>query len=403
LWSSLGALGAVAALLLLFVYVFGHAQGTAGIAQATATIGANPTATFGKPIVTPRPTVTPSGPFTQVVSTRQAWGANAAIQSFLTQIDTTHLFWANGISPDGKSLLGYEYAISGGSPDQSVPAQAGLLDTANQHVTAIGVSQSPFYPPGCCGDDGRFLLATDSTAPGATCGLCHTRYWSYDTQTGTLWKVAVGTDFQMIQRVYLDHGLLMMWTGEGIEVADLAARRIAPLAGADPNVVLRFYRWPYVLYTQPLGSSRSETTVRDLTTGVATPLPQVDALNGQPFLVGDTLFVTTLTQDEQVTTLYEMDHFLSSGAQPRQIGRYLGNIDVLAANDRLVALSGAIYDRLEGVFVSDGPVSGQGEPAGALAGTYLATFNLKGGSPGGATPQEVTIYNTAALPQLITP
>src|SRR5262249_19850514 len=130
LWSSLGAPGAVAGLLLLFVYVFGPVQGTAGGSQATATQGANPPSAFGKPIVTPRPTVTPSGPFTQVVSTRQAWGANAAIQSFLTQIDTTHLFWANGISPDGKSLLGYEYAISGGGPDQSVPAQAGLLDTA---------------------------------------------------------------------------------------------------------------------------------------------------------------------------------------------------------------------------------------------------------------------------------
>src|SRR5262249_61912419 len=140
------------------------------------------------------------------------------------------------------------------------------------------------------------------------------------------------------------------------------------------NADLQFYRWPYVLYSQPAGGNQAQTLARDLTTGVATPLPQVDALNGQPFLVGDTLFVTTLTQDEQVTTLYEMDHFLSSGAQLRQIGRYLGNMDVLAANDRLVVLSGAIYDRLEGVFVSDGPVSGQGEPVGTLAGTYLATF-----------------------------
>jgi hypothetical protein len=403
LWSGLGALGAVAALLLVFVYVFGHAQGTTGGLQPTATTGANATATFGKPIVTPRPTVTPSGPFTQVASMQQAWGAHAATQSFMTQVDSTHLFWATSITPDGKSLLGYEYAISGGSPDQSVAAQAGLLDTANQHFTAIGVSQTPFYPPGCCSDDGRFLLATDSTGPGATCGLCHTRYWSYDTQTGTLWKVAVGTDFQVIQRVYLDHGLLMMWTGEGIEVADLAARRITPLAGVPASADLQFYRWPYVLYTQPAGGNQAQTLARDLTTGVTTPLPQADAINGQPFLVGDTLFVTTLTEDEQVTTLYEMDHFLSSGAQPRQIGRYLGNMDVLAANDRLVVLSGAIYDRLEGVFVSYGTASSQGAPFGSLAGTYLATFNLKGGTPGGATPQLVTIYDTSKLPQLITP
>jgi hypothetical protein len=391
--------------LLLFVYVFGHAQGTTGGPQPTATTGANPTATFGKPIVTPRATVAPSGPFTRVVSMQQAWGAQAAVRSFMTQVDNTHLFWATGISPDGKSLLGYEYAISGGEPDMSVPAQAGLLDTANLHLTAIGVSQSPGYPPGCCDDDGRFLLATDSTAPGATCGLCHQRYWSYDTQTGTLWKVAVGTDFQMIQQVYLDHGLLVLGTGDGIEVADLAARHIAPLAGVPAAVDLLFYRWPYVLYTQPSGTSGpgALVSVFDLTTNTARALPQVDALNGQLFLVGDTLFATTLTQDEQVTTLYEMDHFLSSDAQSRELGRYLGDIYITGANDRLVVFSGAIYDLLKGVFVSYGTASSQNLPpggrAGALAGTYLATFNLKGGTPVGASPQLVTIYNTATLPQ----
>ncbi len=41
--------------------------------------------------------------------------------------------------------------------------------------------------------------------------------------------------------------------------------------------------------------------------------------------------------------------------------------------------------------------------AQALAGTTLAVFTLNGGTPGGATPQEVTIYDTTRLPEQIIP
>jgi hypothetical protein len=409
LWAGLGALGSVAAVVLLFIYVFSMVQSGLGSGpQPTANVkpvpSLNPTPTLGKRVVTPPPTVMPSGMFTLVATVQIAWGTNAVKQSLTTRVDATHIFWVSNISPDGRSLLGYEYAVAGGSPDPGVPAQAGVFDLASRRVTTIGVSGTVGYPPGCCMDDGRFLVATDSTQPGATCGICHVRYWSYDTQTGTLWQVAVGGQYQGIDTAYLDHGLLVLGTGgEGIEVADLAARHITPLAGVPPDVNLLAYRWPYVVYVQPLGSSRSETMARDLTTGVVTPLPQVDALSGAMILTGDILFISVLSEDNQVTTLYEMDHFLSSGAQPRQLGRYLGAAGVTAANDRLVSLGTVLYDRLEGLFVSLGPDSGQGGPGAALAANHLATFQVRGGTPGGDVPQQVAIFDTTQLPELIIP
>jgi hypothetical protein len=409
LWAGLGALGSVAAVVLLFVYVFSMWQGGLGSGpQPTASVkpipSPNPTPTLGKRAVTPPPTVTPSGMFTLVATVQIAWGTNAVKQSLTMRVDATHIFWASNISPDGQSLLGYEYAVAGGSPDLSVPAQAGVFDLASRRVTTIGVSGSVGYPPGCCIDDGRYLIATDSTQPGATCGLCHTRYWSYDMQTGALWQVAVGAQYQLINTAYLDHGLLVFGSGDGIEVADLAARRIAPVAGAPSDATLLHYSWPYVVYSEQTGASQPPVSVRDLSTGAVTTLPQqVAALSGSMALRGDTLFISVMSEDNQVTTLYEVDHFLSSGAQPRQLGRYLGVASVTSANDRLVSLGTVLYDRLEGLFVSLGPDSGQGGPGAALAASNLATFEVTDGTPGGDVPQQVTIFDTTQLPELIIP
>jgi hypothetical protein len=83
------------------------------------------------------------------------------------------------------------------------------------------------------------------------------------------------------------------------------------------------------------------------------------------------------------------------------LGRYLGFANEVAANDRVVVLDGVIYDRLEGVFVSEGPDAGQGGASAVLAGTTLAKFQPGDVMLGGVAPQQVSIYDTATLPDLV--
>lgn len=398
-WGGLGALAAVAAVVLLFVYVFGGIAGH----PTTPLNGKTPVASTSSTRV-PSPVAT--APLAPVVSTAAAWGTQAETK-VSGVLDATHYFNASGITPDGKYLLGYEVTLtSGGAIDQAVPAQAGLMNIATGRVTAMGVTANALYPTSCCITDGRFVLIAQDTAPGTTCGLCHLTYWSYDMTTGQKYQVARGTDYQVISHVYLSNGLLIMWTGDGAKVADLAARTTTTLAVIPASAQPEAFAWPYLLYSGPTGNSASlQLHLRDMSTGKDVALPQVDALNTSPAstsvsfaLAGDTLFIATAPSDgattnnsaTAATTLYELDAAAQPGAQPRALARYNDALYVLSANSRLVIFASLAWDRAEHRFVR---LASSSVPA--LSGDYLAIFEQGAAQ---TAPPTVIMFDTATLP-----
>lgn len=409
-WRGLGALGSVAAVLLIAIYLLaagpGHFFNLLGGGTPTARSTAAPTTT-----VTATPTLS------QVVSVTRAWGPHAASASFTTRVDATHIFVAQSITADGRTLLGDEITTSGASVGESMPAQAGMYDPATQRFTPIGVSGTSLYPPYCCDTDGRFLIAEDSAAPGATCGVCNERIWSYDLTTpNTLWKVAQGITYGGLLGANLSHGILLLSTqGNGIQEVNLATHVITPLRGvsSDPSQsVVSAFDWPYVVYGSYVGTG-TNLRLRNLATGQDMPLPAIDALyastndSGSILISGDTLFAAVAAVDPNTgmalyTTLYEMDAITSPNARPQAIAVFKGDLSSnpdggarlpIGVNSRLVVFQGAAWDRAERRFVNIGAAFY------GLAGNYLiATTTSLGIRPLNTTPPTVTIYDTSTLP-----
>ena len=110
------------------------------------------------------------------------------------------------------------------------------MNIATRRFTSIGISDSPDYS--------FWLLYSRWAFPayGTRYG-CRVRraasatkfYWSYDMDTGQKYRIASGTDFQMVEDTYLSHGLLVMGTGDGVKVADLATHSIAAIPGLDAS------------------------------------------------------------------------------------------------------------------------------------------------------------------------
>ncbi len=394
-WASarvLAPIAAVAAVLLLFVYVLGMGagwrRGPAGSPTATMSKAPSPTwtATAG-----PTPTVPPLSPSASIL---QAWGPNATQATAITQLDATHVFVARGLTPDGRTLLGYAYTLtSAGAVADTVQAQAGLLDMRTKAFTAIGLATSPQYPPYMFQSDGRYVVAADSNQPGATGGVVHIRLWAYDMLTRQIRVVAVGAQYQAITGAFLSNGLLVMETGMGIQVADLHTRTITPLPENTTQMLVMAYTWPYMVDGSP--------QVHDLATGQVVALPQPPGVNGSASwgmgITGDTLFYSEATSS--MTTLYELDHMLAHGSQWRLVGTFGGDLGgIVGANARVVALSGAVWDRAEKQFVMTGisATSGQGYGVALPYGDYLALFRPYGK---GLTPgvQQATVYDTARL------
>lgn len=391
----LAPVAVVAAVLLLFVYVLSMGLGAhrGPVATATATLPRKPSPSVTL-TVGPTATLPPLSPSATI---QQAWGPNATQATLTTRLDATHVFVAQGLTPDGTRLLGYEYTLtSSGTVADTVPAQAGLLGMATKAFTAIGLATSPEYPPVIFQSDGRYVVAMDSNQPGATGAALHERYWAYDMLTHQIRVVAVGAQYQGISSARLSHGLLVMSTGLGIQVADLGARTIKPLPGTATQTLVMAYTWPYVV--------DGSTQVHDLATGQVVPLPQlpptpIGSSEWGMGISGDTVFYSE--SSPQLTTLYELDHLLAAGPQWRLVGAFGADLGgIVGANARVVALRAAAWDRAEGQFVTFGITSG-GTPGygDALNGDYLALFQPvgAGGTPG---VLRVDVYDTARLPVL---
>lgn len=401
IWSGLGALAAVAALVLLFGYVF---DGIAGQPNSVSTVPAGKTP-IASQVVSPSPTLPPVPAVAPIVNAQTAWGTYAAT-TFSTKLDATHVFEVGGITPDGRSLLGYRVTLTvSGQVDQNVPAEEGSIDASTRQFTSIGLTSPAPYADNCCIADGHYLLAEQDTSPGATCGLCHLTYWSYDINTGQKYLIAKGSDFQLIQDVFLSHGLLVMWTGTGVKVADLATRSITSMPEIPASARPAAFSWPYLLYTVTTNDgASSQTHVHDLSNQRDIVLPQIDANNvgsGTVVFSGGTLFLVagqpilpgTPSSSTGATVLYELDSFMEPGAALKPIATYKGSLEVSGANGRLVVFGGPdglVWDRAEQRFVRLGISC-------VLSGNYLVPIG-EGRDGTGNVPTSANVYDTRALP-----
>jgi hypothetical protein len=102
-----------------------------------------------------------------------------------------------------------------------------------------------------------------------------------------------------------------------------------------------------------------------------------------------------------VTTLYEVDHHLSSAPTIHAVAAYAADLsDVAAANARLVILGGAVWDRAEGRFVALGPlpVSGSSAPPTLQQATGNFLMVAHSLTQDWQSPFQVGIYDATRLP-----
>lgn len=393
-WSGLGALAAAAAVLLLFVDVLGtHPGRQVPIGKVTPRASVTPTAT---------PSLSP------VTDVATAWGPHAALAT-LTPTLGTNSFYTMAITPDGRSLLGnVERPLSPlATPTGDPPLySAGLFDLATKGFTLIapGSSHNQLI---CCQTDGHFAVGYDYDQPGATCGVCHIRYWAYDLSTGQMREVASGYTYQGINQAMLSEGILVLGAGTGIVAVNLQTGDAIPLAGTGPEgqSLLEAFAWPYLVYADRGSGALALVHLRDLRSGTDMALHQLDNI-APDFSMQvtmalepgtDTLFAAVGSGGGSeigngtptLTTLYELDDALTPGAPMRVIGRYGGDLgELLGANGRLVLFQDGAWDRAEGRFVVPNLRGMAGFSSFALAGTYFVA---------GFGPGPVTIYDTSRL------
>jgi hypothetical protein len=104
-----------------------------------------------------------------------------------------------------------------------------------------------------------------------------------------------------------------------------------------------------------------------------------------------------------VTTLYEIEHPLSSAPTVRAVAAYAADLgDVALANARLVVLGGAVWDRAEGRFVALGtlPVPGSGASPSRQEATGNFLMVAHPLTQDWQSPFQVSIYDAARLPIL---
>lgn len=395
-WGGIGALAAVAALLLLFVYVFG------GIAGHVTNPTHRKTPVASQTIApSPAPTLPPAPAPSNAVDARTAWGPNAAT-TIPTRIDATHIMEVGGVTPDGRDLLGYSITLTaGGQVEQNIPAQAGFMDITTRKFTSIGITDSTYYSFNCCIADGHYLLMEQDTAPGTTCGQCHKDYWTYDMNTGQKYRVARGRDFQMVESAYLTNSFLVLGTGDGVKVANLATHTLTSISQIPASAQVAAVSWPYVLYRN---QDATQAHLFDLSTNRDMMIAQLDAsyvVTGSVLMVGDTLYLVaeqpvlpgTPPGASTAGTLYELDALTNPASTLRAVTTYKDQLVVSNANARLVFFGGLdslAWDRTEQRFVRMGT-------SFTLSGNYLVT-NTDGAAGNGSVPASVDLYDTATLP-----
>ncbi|HEU5343437.1 MAG TPA: zf-HC2 domain-containing protein [Ktedonobacterales bacterium] len=413
LWAGLATLAPVAAIILLFVYVFGGLAGHNRPATGkTPTIAPAPTITnqYGKPVV---PTATPATvslpPMTPAVSADAAWGTLTPVASYQTPSNANVAISLDALSPDATTLAGIETPANV-TPGAGV-SQTNLItyDIASGAIRTLGPHWNGFLadgPPGAAvAMSDHYIVYGFNSQPGATCGVCHNTLWAYDRQTGAHWEIdpgkLAGVSYEGDQgdAISGDHVAFTSMEGQ-ILVADLATQRVTlPLGGQpmsntstapQPFVRLDGFSWPNLIYEYSPPQSNPTTPVAttlriaNLQTHVTTILPQpIDTLfqfqqsagygSGiqSVSISGDTLYAIVGTSVDGVNsagqaintgydTLYRISHIFSGAAsgangQPEMLARWLPQQTFGAAqgmNARLIVLDGGyVWDIAAGRLV----------------------------------------------------
>ncbi|HET9111481.1 MAG TPA: hypothetical protein VFN78_11700 [Ktedonobacterales bacterium] len=457
-WASVATLAPVAAIILLFVYVFSglaariHPTGS-GTPTVSAPTATNPTGKPNSPTATPQLVQLPS--FTPSVSTDAAWGSLSPVATDQTPTVANTAFSFDALSQDGTILIGTETTnMNPGSGHQDVYLIS--YDIASHTYRRLGPHWAGYIGPwgGADAVSARYIAYGFNSAPGATCGICKNTLWGYDRQTGASWEFDPGTQsgvqYGGVQQSFTSSDHVAFQTmSQQVWVADLAARTVtvalppgakpisATSSAPQPGIRLLGFTWPNIIYTyspvQTNPNTPIATTLRitNLQTRTTTIMPTpLDSLLGVQnsganinwaSMSGDTLYFTTYTgvngvdaMGAPISTGYGMLFHLSlapsSSGQPEMLARWeepnagqgaaLGpTFTPYGANDRLIILAGGdVWDIAAGRLVRL-PSSGANQtPAAALAGNYLAVAQTVTSSDPNTSGAAVTIYNTSALP-----
>ena len=351
LWAGLAALAPVAAIILLFVYVFAGI-GQHPITSSTPTVSrATPTPTVFKqsqPTATPALVQVPA--FTPSVPAAQAW------RSFKPAIDVTFKpsgtteFIPNVFSSDLTTIGGV--FLTFGSSTNQMHMRLAYYTIATGAITKLSPTWGGYDGlwGGMRAIDSRFIVYGFTDQPGATCGDCHNTLWSLDRATGKTWQFNAGLGGDLLDYTSADHVVFASVTGQ-VWVADLTAHtvKVALPIGSQPYTAstqptaderLLGFQWPYLLYAEtpaatPPAQATTTLNILDLATGVKTPVtaPMHDQ-NGAVIdpaagvsnlaLVGRTLYAIVSTDLNGVDaqgnivelsygTLYRLDDFASGG------------------------------------------------------------------------------------------
>ncbi len=402
-WRGAGATLAVLLVVALFIVTLrylNHLQTNSSIVGSIL----RQTTPLPTEVATPIGTATPTS--LNQPNVTQAWGPKAATLAFTIPSSSTQVFQASTVTPDGKLLLGEMLTSTGQGTRPQQQAGYIAISATNQFTPLAGMPTSG--GPGCCqpDSDGRYLLATDSTAPGATGASLHVRLWVYDLQARQIWLAATGQQYPEILGARLDHGLLIFATDNGLEIVNVATKTVTQPHALATYSALVAYSWPYVFYS-PISTTGQDTLrVYNLQTQADSVLGTVLGTYSFGAVTGDTLFATY--QSSQGLLIYEMDHFANAGAQlhlittyPDQSGRIVG------ANARVIAFQGAypwVWDRAENHFVALSALTNQTamNVVETLSGALLTVFTTGTSSipptNGLPLPQKGTLYDTSKLP-----
>jgi hypothetical protein len=158
---------------------------------------------------------------------------------------------------------------------------------------------------------------------------------------------------------------------------------------------------PRVLATLPSGPAASAPNALGVTGGSLFYTIRSGGPQGGVCLAGMVDCPTAPPAPPLVTTLYEVDISGSGAPTTHAIAAYVADLgDVTAANDRLVVLMGAAWDRAEGRFVDLGTRGGQsGETPPALqeaTGDFLLVAHAL--TQDSQSPFAVSLYDATRLP-----
>lgn len=162
---------------------------------------------------------------------------------------------------------------------------------------------------------------------------------------------------------------------------------------------------PRVLATLPLGPTSSAPNALGVTRGSLFYTVRSGLSQGSACLAGmNVVCPTAPPAPPPVTTLHEVNTSGSGAPTVRAIAAFAADLgDVTVANDRLVVLMGAVWDRAEGRFVDLGTRGGPvGEPNPArqdATGNFLLVARPL--TQNSQSPFEVSLYDATRLPILI--